>query len=370
MKVLLIAASLILLAQIAHSAPGAHGPNGEHINNDEKVVGQLGRQADGSVIMPMPHQAMLGITTQIVNETTVADTIRMSGVVRPHPEGHAVVQPSSDGRFEAPESGVLTSGKSVKAGEIIGYIRYQDTAYELASQNSELKVVRNQIAQTQRDVDRLKSLGELASKQELDQLQTQLKNLTEQEQALQQGLEKPEALIAPIDGTIINNNISNGQWVQAGADLFEITAPSLRVIDATTSDFSRLTSITQASLLEDSDVQLRYLGYSPRIAGGLANVHFEHRGPNDTTVPLLLGQPVTVVAPVDSSIDGLVLPAEALVKNSANLPVVWIKVSAERFMPQVVRYKTLGESEIVIIAGLGADNRVVTGGASLLNQVR
>lgn len=370
MKVILIAASLILVAQSAQSAPGAHGPNGEHITRDEKVVGQLGRQADGSVIMPMPYQSMLGITTEVVTEKKVSDTIRMFGVVRAHPEGHAVVQPSSDGRFEAPEAGVLTSGKSVEAGEVLGYIRYQDTAYELASQNSELKVVRNQIAQTQRDVDRLKSLGALASKQELDQLQTQLKNLTEREQALRQGLEKPETLIAPIDGTIINHNVRNGQYLEAGTDLFEIIAPNLRVIDATTSEISRLTTITTASLLEDSNVQLNYLGHSPRIAGGLANLHFEHRGGNDSAVLLLLGQPVTVVATLESSIDGLVLPAEALVKNSANLPIVWIKVSAERFMPQVVRYKTIGENKIVVIAGLGADNRVVTGGASLLNQVR
>ncbi|MCU7555405.1 efflux RND transporter periplasmic adaptor subunit [Alteromonas sp. ASW11-19] len=370
MRLLSIVTAFIFITHTASAAPGAHGPNGEHITNEEKVVGQLGRQADGSVIMPMPTQAMLGIATQIVTETTISKTIKMSGVVRPHPEGHAVVQPSSDGRFEAPESGVLTSGKSVKAGQVLGYVHYQDTAYELASQNSELKVVRNQIAQTRRDVDRLKSLGELASKQELDQLQTQLKNLTEQEYALQQGLEKPEALVAPIGGTIINNNIRNGQWIEAGTDLFEIIALDLRLVDATTSEVAHLTSLSQATLLENSAVKLSYIGYSPRISGGLASVHFESRGEDDSAAPLLLGQPVTVIAPVDSSINGLVLPAKALVKNSANLPVVWIKVSAERFMPQAVRYQTLGENEIVVIAGLGADNRVVTAGASLLNQVR
>ncbi|GGD60848.1 efflux RND transporter periplasmic adaptor subunit [Lacimicrobium alkaliphilum] len=370
MRLLWILTTFILITQTASAAPGAHGPNGEHITNDKQVAGQSGRQADGSVIMPMPDQAMLGITTNIVTQSIVSETIKMSGVVRPHPEGHAVVQPSSDGRFEAPESGVLPSGKKVSAGQVLGYVRYQDTAYELASQNSELQVVRNQIAQTQRDVNRLESLGELASKQELDQLQTRLKNLTEQEQALQQGLEKPETLVAPISGTIINNDIRSGQWIEAGTDLFEIIAPDLRVIDASISNLSHLASLTQARLLENSAAKLSYIGYSPRIAGGLASVHFEHRAAASATEPLLLGQPVTVIAPVDSSIEGLVLPAEALVKNSANLPVVWIKVSAERFMPQIVRYQMLGEQSIVITAGLGADNRVVISGASLLNQVR
>ncbi len=370
MKLGVLLSVFILLMPAASAAPGAHGPNGEHITPEKKAAGQLGRQADGSVIMPMPHQSMLGITTKIVTSTAAPETVSMPGVVRPHPEGHAVVQPSSDGRFVAPDAGVLTSGQTVTAGQILGYVRYQDTAYELASQNSELKVVRNQIAQTQRDVNRLESLGDLASKQELDQLQTKLKNLKEQEEALQQGLEKPEALIAPIDGTLINNAIRNGQWIEAGTDLFEIVAPDLRVIDATSAQLDHLESLNTATLKEKSGVQLDYIGYSPRMAGGLASVHFEYRGQAGAATPLLLGQPVTVIAPLDTKIEGLVLPVTALVKNSANLPIVWIKVSAERFLPQIVRYQMLGSDSMVVTGGLGADNRVVVGGASLLNQVR
>ncbi|MCW8092941.1 efflux RND transporter periplasmic adaptor subunit [Alteromonas sp. ASW11-130] len=356
--------------QLVLAAPGAHGPDGEHITPDNQATGQLGRQPDGSVMLSMPHQSMLAITTRIVKKAKVSNTISMAGVVRSHPDGHAVVQPSSDGRFEAPESGVLTTGTAVSAGQLLGYVRYQDTAYELASQTSELKVVRNQIAQTKRDVERLKSLAELASKQELDQLQTTLKNLIEQEQALQQGLEKPEALVASMDGTIINNGVRHGQWIEAGTTLFDIVAPHLRVIDATTSAVSKLDSLTQATLLEHSAATLRYIGYSPRIAGGLASVHFEYRGNQTAAFPLLLDQPVTVIAAIEKNVEGLVLPAEALVKNSANLPIVWIKVSAERFMPQIVRYQMLGNGKIVVTAGLGADNRVVISGASLLNQAR
>jgi len=59
-----------------------------------------------------------------------------------------------------------------------------------------------------------------------------------------------------------------------------------------------------------------------------------------------------------------------VVSSSQNLPQVWIKLSAERFLPQIVRYMPLNDTEVLITAGLGADNRVVVQGANLLNQIR
>jgi cobalt-zinc-cadmium efflux system membrane fusion protein len=41
-----------------------------------------------------------------------------------------------------------------------------------------------------------------------------------------------------------------------------------------------------------------------------------------------------------------------------------------RFLPQIVEYERLSSSQIIVTNGLGADNRVVINGTSLLNQVR
>jgi hypothetical protein len=134
----------------------------------------------------------------------------MHGEVKPHPDGYAIIQPSSDGRLDAPEQGMFTSGTQVNAGDILGFIRYQYTAFELANQTSDLVAIRNQIEQTNRDVDRLDKLGDLASKQRIEQLRTQLNILKQQEKVLQQGLEKSEALVAPLSGVLINNSVSRG----------------------------------------------------------------------------------------------------------------------------------------------------------------
>lgn len=352
------------------ASPGAHGPNGEHLDQQStKGNGELGRQADGSVLMPMKHQALLKIRTQFAEITTAQKQVQLNGLVRPHPDGFAIIQPSSDGRLDAPEQGMFTSGTPVKAGDILGYIRYQYTAFDLASQTSELVAVRNQIAQTNRDVQRIKRLGDLASKQELEQLETQLTIFKEQERVLTQGIEKSEALIAPIDGILVNNSVSRGQWVEAGKTLFEIVSPKRFVVEATLSDSSLLNELTTAKTEQLPGITLNYKGAAPELVNGLIHANFESKQ-SDGNQHIQINKPVTLLAPTNKTIKGIVLPAEAVVLSASNLPQVWIKLSAERFLPQIVEYEELEPGTVVITNGLGADNRVVVAGTSLLNQVR
>lgn len=355
----------------ATASPGAHGPNGEHLSDTEnKSSSGLGRQADGSVLMPMQNQGLLGIKTQFVTNQSVKGSVTLAGVVHAHPEGQALIQPSSDGRFEAPDSGVLATGEKVIAGQILGYVRYQDTAFELASQTSQLLAARSQIMQAKRDVRRLRDLGELASKQTLEQLETSLKILVEQEEVLQKGLEKPEPLIASISGVLINHQARRGRWVEAGTTLFEVVASNLRHVEALTNDASILKQLSTAKIKEFPELNLQYHGYAPQLNAGMVTIHFALETRAETAPLLLIDQPVTLFAELENTLEGIVLPSDAIVSNSANLPIVWIKVSAERFLPQIVQYREISPNKVLIIKGLGADNRVVIAGTSLLNQVR
>jgi hypothetical protein len=87
-------------------------------------------------------------------------------------------------------------------------------------------------------------------------------------------------------------------------------------------------------------------------------------------LPLAVGQPVTVIATLRERQKGIVLPAQAVVRNPANEPIVWIKSGAERYIPQPVQYQVLDAQSVVVTAGLGADNRVVVQGAPLIAQIR
>ncbi|WP_189434231.1 efflux RND transporter periplasmic adaptor subunit [Alishewanella longhuensis] len=370
---LLTLAGLVLASSLAViAAPGAHGPDGEHLTEARPTQGNaIGRQADGSVQMPMATQQQLGILTQWVHSSITEKYVQLDGVVRHHPSGRAVVQPSSNGRLDSGPHGLPVSGQVVQAGDVLGYIRYQDSAYELANQNSELIALRSDAEQVQRDIRRLTALGDLAPTQQLEQLQTQLQRLTQQEQLLQQGLEKPEVLLAPMAGIVHSDNISRGQWVQAGTTLFEIINPAQLMIEAATVNAHLLSDIDMAVLEHAPDISLRFTGYGARLKQGQIPLYFEpvmHAGA--TKVPLILEQPVRLRAKLKQQQQGIVLPAQAVVRNNANMPVVWIKLSAERFLPQQVQYMPLDPERVLILQGLGDDNRVVIHGASLLNQVR
>lgn len=365
---LILSLSLFSLSSIA--SPGAHGPNGEHLDQTpNKADGTLGRQADGSVIMPMKHQSLLNIRTHFVTESQVNKHTRLDAMVKPHPDGYAKIQSSSDGRLDAPDKGIFPTGTKVNAGDELGLIRYQDTAYELASQTSELIAIRNRIEQTKRDVERLKKLGDLASKQVLEQLETELLSLEQQAFALQKGLEKPESLIAPISGVLINHRVSRGQWVEAGETLFEIISPDQFLIEAITSNAQLPAKLTSARIVEQPSITLAYLGYSPELVNGLIQLNFElTQGQNDPS--LFVNQSVSLQAPINEQQTGIVIPANAVVLSQNNLSQVWIKLSAERFLPQLITYQNLEPGYVLVTKGLGADNRVVVEGASLLNQVR
>jgi hypothetical protein len=69
-------------------------------------------------------------------------------------------------------------------------------------------------------------------------------------------------------------------------------------------------------------------------------------------------------------LSGIVLPASSVVRAPSGLSIVWVKTEPERFEPRTVRYEPLDGQRVVVSAGLKADVRVVTEGATLLNQIR
>ncbi|MCF2856091.1 HlyD family efflux transporter periplasmic adaptor subunit [Pseudoalteromonas sp. SMS1] len=359
-----------LYSLTALAAPGAHGPNGEHLaQSSNKASGAMGRQSNGIVFLPMHHQALLSIKTQFVTDTHAQRHTQLDAVVKHHPDGYAKIQSSSDGRLDASSEGIRPSGSRVQAGDILGLIRYQDTAYEFASQTSELIAIRNQISQTQRDVIRLKTLGELASKQGLEQLETELFSLKQQANALQSGLEKPEFLIAPISGVLINHDASRGQWVEAGETIFEIISPNQYVIEATTSHHQLSLQVSAANIEEQPNLSLNYIGHAPKQVNGLTLLNFELA--DDTHESnLFVDQRVSLRVQTNETRRGIILPEDAIVLSQNNLPQVWIKLSAEQFLPQLIQYESLQPGFVLVTQGLGAGNRVVVEGASLLNQVR
>lgn len=354
------------------AGPGAHGPNGEHLDAPAAVnVSGLMRLPDGSVNMPVLAQRRLGIRTQRTLESEAAATIELPGRVVVDPNASGRVQSIHGGRVEAGPKGLPVAGQAVRQGEVLAYVAHHAEPYALASQQAQFAELRSGRELAAQRVQRLQSLEGTVPRKEIEAARAELQSFTAREKSIGASLSAREALIAPVSGVIARADAARGQVVEAREVLFEVIDPARVLVEATTADASLPSRTGDAHLQGIAGIKLQLIGAARSLRDGVLPITFralpERAG---TALPLAVGQPVTVVASLKEQVKGFVLPAQAVVRNSANEPVVWIKSGAERYIPQPVQYRALDATTVVVTQGLGEDNRVVVQGASLIAQIR
>ena len=357
---------------VAVAAPGAHGPNGEHLDAPTAVnASGLMRLPDGSVNVPMLAQRRLGIRTQLTPETQTAATIELSGRVVVDPNASGRVQAIHGGRIEAGPRGLPVAGQTVRQGEVLAYVAHHAEPYALANQQAQLAELRSGRELAAQRVQRLQSLEGTVPRKEIEAARAELQSLTAREKSIGASLAAREALRAPVSGVIARADVTKGQVVEAREVLFEVIDPARVFVEATTADPGLPARTGTAHLQDVPGVKLQLIGAARSLRDGVLPMTFRAvPDQSGKALPLAVGQPVTVVASLNEQVKGFVLPAQAVVRNSANEPVVWIKSGAERYIPQPVQYRSLDAATVVVTQGLGADNRVVVQGAPLIAQIR
>ena len=368
-----LTASLFWLSLSAHAGPGAHGPNGEHLDAPGAAVNASGlaRLPDGSVNVPKLAQRRMAIRTVLAPESEAAATVEMPGRVVMDPNASGRVQAVYGGRVEPGPKGLPVAGQAVKRGEVLAYVRYQAEPYALGTQQAQLAELRAQRQLAEQRVQRLEGLEGTVPRKEIEAARTEATSLAERERSIGGRLVAREALTAPVSGVIARADLVVGQVVGPRDVLFEVVDPARMLVEATTADASLAARVAGASLQGVPEVTLRLLGVSRSLRDGVLPITFALSASKPgAALPLAIGQPVTVVAQSKDRIKGVVLPAQAVVRNPSNEPIVWIKSGAERFVPQPVQFRPLDANTVVITQGLSADNRVVVQGAPLIAQIR
>ncbi len=178
-------------------------------------------------------------------------------------------------------------------------------------------------------------------------------------------------LLAPAKGVIAKSNALNGQVIEPSHVLFEVIDPSRLLIEANTADATVAQQVQGGSIASIDGIELTFVGAGRSLVNGAIPILFRANATQgNTSVPLAVGQPVTVLARLNTKIKGIVLPSEAVVRNPNNEAIVWIKSGAERFIAQPVEYQALNAREVVVTKGLADENRVVVSGTNLINQIR
>jgi len=365
-----IVASLVagMFATSLLAAPGAHGPNGEHLDGQATAsVGGLARLPDGSVNVPKLAQRRMGVRTLMVKEAEFARSVTLNG--------RASIDPNAGGRVQAPFAGQIApgpnglpvAGQRVAKGQVLARLRPTGAAIERGNQAAELAELRANRTLLAKRVARLKSLEGVVPAKEIEAAQAELTSTIGQERAVAGSISGVEAIVAPASGIIASASVLNGQIVESRDVLFEIVDPQRMVIEALSTDAGIARKISSATLVDVPDVELTLLGGGRTLRDGAVPINFRARG---TNLDLAVGQPVTVLARLDTKVKGIALPAAALARNPANETVVWIKSGAQRFIALPVEATALDAGTVIVTRGLTPDNRVVVIGTSLINQIR
>ncbi|VWX62900.1 conserved exported hypothetical protein [Burkholderiales bacterium 8X] len=368
----------ILIALVANAAvpvlgaPGAHGPNGEHLDAPATVnAAGLARLPDGSVQVPMLAQRRLGLRTRIAVASEAASTIELAGRVVMDPNAGGQVQAISGGRIEPGPKGLPLAGQAVRRGDVLAYVAYRADPYALANQQAQLADLRSNRELAAQRVQRLQSLEGTVPRKDVEAARSELQSLMARERSVGASLGAREPLVAPVSGVIAKAAAVAGQVVEAREVLYEVVDPTRVLVEATTADPALPAKLAAAHLQEAADAKLEFVGAARSLRDGVLPLTFKvQSGSKGGALPLAIGQPVRLVAALGERTTGYVLPAEAIARNSANEPIVWIKSGAERYIPQPVQFRALDAATIVVTQGLGVDNRVVVQGASLIAQIR
>jgi membrane fusion protein, heavy metal efflux system len=363
----------MLPASLAGAAPGAHGPDGEHLDAPGAAINASGlaRLPDGSVNVPKIAQRRMAIRTTLAPVSDAAATVELPGRVVMDPNASGRVQAVHGGRIEPGPRGLPVAGQSVKRGDVLAFVRHHAEPYALGAQQAQLAELQAQRQLAEQRVQRLEGLEGTVPRKEIDAARADAKSLAERERSIGGSLVAREVLTASISGVIARADLVVGQVVESRDVLFEVVDPARMLVEATTADPGLAARVAGASLQGVSDVTLRLLGASRSMRDGVLPITFAVTASRPgAALSLAIGQPVTVVAQSRERTRGIVLPAQAVVRNPSNEPIVWIKSGAERFIPQPVQYRPLDAGTVVVTQGLSADNRVVVQGAPLIAQIR
>jgi len=366
LKTLALAACLACATVFA--SPGAHGPNGEHLDGAASTSASgLARLPDGSVNVPKLAQRRMAIRTIKAEAGEHPVTIELNARTAIDPNAGGRVQAPFAGRIEPGPQGLPVAGQVVRKGQVLAILRPVASAAERGGQQATLADLRANRSLLEQRVKRLEALEGSVAQKDIDAARAELASLSGREKAIAMAVGGAEAIVAPAGGVLASAQVLAGQIVESRDILFEVVDPERMLVEASAPDASLAGSIQSASLTQVPGAQLKLLGVGRSLRDGAIPVQFQARS---LGLPLALGQPVTVLARLKTSAKGIALPASALVRNPSNETVVWIKSGAMRFIAQPVEAQPLDAHTVVVTKGLSPENRVVVAGAALINQIR
>lgn len=355
----------------AWAGPGAHGPNGEHL--DDAPAGATDRPAllaDGTLWLPKRSAHLMDVRTTVVQSGEFGRRVTLNGQIKASPDSAGLVQAPFPGRLVAAAQGFPVLGQRVRKGEVLMLLQPLTNSFAMSQAAAQLSDVQARLEAARRRAQRLEGAEGIVSQRDLDDARAERDSLEGRLKALMRSVNAETALTAPMDGVVSALPVLAGQVVDTSATLIEVLDPARLQFEARLSDLSLLGQIQAARLKEWPDARLRYLGSGRRWEDGSVPVRFAVNRPTVPLADIAVGQPVTLFVELNESTTGVQVASAAVVAAREGGNAVWVKTAAQRYRLQSVRTQVLDGQQVLVTAGLQAGDRVVVSGAQLLSGIR
>jgi hypothetical protein len=369
--VLSLAGLSLAAVLMAQTKPALAGPGHDHGDAAPAATSDAPKRLpDGSVFVPKPSQRQLQVRTIVAAAQSAPQTVELLGKVIADPNAGGKVQPLQAGRIEVTANGLPTLGSAVRKGQVLALVRTSVSPIERANQGAQAAELRASLDLARKRLARLEQLEGTVPQTDIETARAEVQSFATRAALVAPSVSTTESLLAPISGVIATANVVAGQVVDARELLFEIVDPEKLMIEATAFDAALISNIGSASLAlpNNQSLALKFSGSGRSLREGAIPLQF--RTAAAVSASLAVGQSVKLVVQTKSQTQGYAVPTASLVKNPSNQDIVWVHTGEEQFAPRTVRWVALDGSRAVVVDGLKADDRVVTQGAALLNQVR
>lgn len=327
------------------------------------------RLPDGQLFIPKETQHQLSVRTQPVEVSRQPKTLELNATVVMDPSAGGKVQAMLAGRLEPSAKGMPSLGQRVTKGEVLAFVVASTGALERSAQAAQLAALQAERGLAEKRLARLKQLSDTVPRKDIEAAASALTGLSAQIRLLEQGLQAKEALLSPISGIIAASNAVAGQVVDVRDPIFEILDPTRLRIEALAYDPAAVANVRSGHLyIAGTQVPLTLVGSAHSLREQALPLLFQ--GQAEALSALALGQKIQVFVQSAQQVEGLVIPAAAVMKNAANQPIVWVKTAPEYFEPRLITLEVLNGAQVTVTSGLTAGERVVVQSAALINQIR
>ncbi len=325
------------------------------------------------LILSKPLQHALAITT-----TRLADA-RLAAPA--HALAEVVAHPDARSRVQAPEAGRLlavgawpVAGRKLRRGELLAVLNPALALREQSQRRADLSTLEQRSRIARINVDRLQLQSSAAGGLDasgntyLEQAVQESQTLQRQTELLQQSLAGRIEIRAGEDGVVQRAPAAAGEVVTRGQTLFEIAGGTKPMLRLRVYDAARI-GLPASARLAQTRYALQSAGHDSAApeAGWNLWLEFEADAP-----ALPVGTPVAVDfsdAATASGDDVQRLPS-ASVQGVGEQAHVWLHVAPEKFQRRAVQVIAARGDSVLARVALAPTDRLVAGGAALLDQYR